>query len=112
MGDHLTNFFIKMEFNHIWQQDRALLANGTETPTPSYSLWNAGLGTDINKKNGSTLFTFYATVTNIFDTAYQSHLSRLKYASENAATGRVGVFNMGRNFSIKLNIPLSFTLGK
>ena len=45
---------------------------------------------------------------NIGDVAYQNHLSRLKYAAENMATGRQGVFNMGRNFSIKLNIPLSW----
>jgi iron complex outermembrane receptor protein len=44
---------------------------------------------------------------NLGDVAYQNHLSRLKYAAENLATGRVGVYNMGRNFSIKLNIPFS-----
>jgi iron complex outermembrane receptor protein len=35
------------------------------------------------------------------DTAFQNHLSRLKYAPENPATGRVGVFNMGRSFNVK-----------
>ena len=49
---------------------------------------------------------------NITDVAYQNHLSRLKYTEENVATGRAGVFNMGRNFSIKLNVPLSLSLGK
>ena len=39
--------------------------------------------------------------------AYQNHLSRLKYAAENIATGRNGVFNMSRNFSIKVNIPFN-----
>ena len=39
---------------------------------------------------------------NLADVAYQSHLSRLKYAPENPATGRMGVFNMGRNISVKL----------
>ena len=106
-GEHLTNLFIKVEFNHTGQQNRVLLENRTETSTPSYSLWNAGVGTDINR-NRSTLFTFYFTVNNIFDVAYQSHLSRLKYAAENVATGRVGVFNMGRNFSFKIVVPLSF----
>jgi iron complex outermembrane recepter protein len=38
--------------------------------------------------------------------SYQSHLSRLKYAPENIATGRTGVFNMGRNVSLKLIIGL------
>lgn len=107
-GDHLTNLFVKIEFNHTWQQDRVLLENRTETPTPSYSIWNAGLGTDISRGNGSTLFTFYMAINNIFDVAYQSHLSRLKYAAENVVTGRVGVFNMGRNFSFKIVVPLSF----
>jgi len=40
--------------------------------------------------------------------AYQNHLSRLKYTPVNLATGRSGVFNMGRNASIKVNIPLNF----
>jgi len=39
-------------------------------------------------------------------------LSRLKYAPENLVTGRIGVFNMGRNFTIKFNIPLSFDTKK
>jgi len=45
---------------------------------------------------------------NLTDVAYQNHLSRLKYTDENMATGRMGVFNMGRNFSLKLNLPLQF----
>jgi iron complex outermembrane receptor protein len=42
---------------------------------------------------------------NIADVAYQHHLNRLKYGPMNAATGRMGVFNMGRNYSLKINIP-------
>jgi hypothetical protein len=45
---------------------------------------------------------------NIGDVAYQSHLSRLKYAAVNEVTGRQGVFNVGRNFGLKINVPLSF----
>lgn len=108
MGDKLANVFVKIEFNHTWQQDRVLLENRSETTTPSYSIWNAGLGTDISKKNQSTLFTFYFTVNNVLDVAYQSHLSRLKYAAENVVTGKAGVFNMGRNFSVKIVVPLTF----
>jgi iron complex outermembrane receptor protein len=44
--------------------------------------------------------------------AYQNHLSRLKYNEENLSTQRQGVFNMGRNFSIKLNVPLTVHLKK
>lgn len=45
---------------------------------------------------------------NLLDKAYQSHLSRLKYADVNPVTGRMGVFNMGRNVTFKLDIPLTF----
>jgi iron complex outermembrane receptor protein len=107
IGSRLVNPFLKVEFNHVWPQNRVLLENRTETPTPSYSLWNAGLGTDIVTPKGATLFSFYFTVNNIFDVAYQNHLSRLKYGAVNPATGRVGVFNMGRNFSFKIVIPIT-----
>jgi len=107
MGSRLVNPFVKLEFNLVWPQNRVLLENRTETPTPSYSLWNAGLGTDIVTPKGATLFSFYFTVNNIFDVAYQNHLSRLKYGPVNPATGRVGVFNMGRNFSFRIVIPIT-----
>ena len=38
----------------------------------------------------------------------QSELSRLKYTAVNYATGRTGVYNMGRTVSVKLVVPLSF----
>ena len=66
-----------------------------------------GLGTQYTKK-GKQLFSISLTAQNLTDVAYQNHLSRLKYTSENRATGRMGVFNMGRNFSLKLNVPLKF----
>jgi iron complex outermembrane receptor protein len=71
---------------------------------------NAGLGSDIVNSKGKTLFSLFFAANNITDVAYQNHLSRLKYAPENLATGRVGVYNMGRNFSFKVNVPLSFKL--
>jgi iron complex outermembrane recepter protein len=73
---------------------------------------NAGVGADFVNAKNKTLFSLSFSAINIADVAYQNHLSRLKYAEENLATGRTGVFNMGRNFSIKLNVPLSFSLGK
>ena len=107
IGNGLANPFVKIEFSHVWPQNRVLLENRTETPTPSYSLWNAGLGADIVTAKGATLFSFYFTVNNIFDVAYQNHLSRLKYGAENQVTGRFGVFNAGRNFSFKIVVPIT-----
>jgi iron complex outermembrane recepter protein len=108
LGKWLSNPFLKLEFNHYWPQNRVLLENRTETPTIAYSLWNAGLGTDVVNAKGSTLFSFYFSVNNILDVAYQNHLNRLKYGAVNLATGRVGVFNMGRNFSFKIIVPFTF----
>jgi len=103
----MTDFFFKIELNQFLEQNNVLLENGTETPTPSYALWNIGMGTDVVNKKGIDLFSFYFSLNNIFDKAYQNHLSRLKYAAENPATGRTGVYGMGRNFSFKIIIPVS-----
>jgi iron complex outermembrane receptor protein len=75
-------------------------------------LLNAGFGADFVNKKDQTLFSISFSAMNLADVAYQNHLSRLKYAEENQATGRTGVFNMGRNFSIKLNVPLTVNLKK
>jgi iron complex outermembrane receptor protein len=108
----LKNLFIKIEYNHFWKQNRVLLENRTETITPAYSLWNAGAGTDVTNSKGETILSFYCTVNNLFNKAYQNHLSRLKYAAENQVTGRIGVFNMGRNVSFKILIPITFKKAK
>ena len=77
--------------------------------TPAYSLLNAGAGGDIYNK-GKVVANIYFSANNITDKAYQNHLSRLKYTAENNVTGRNGVFNMGRNFSLKINVPFTTLL--
>ena len=59
-------------------------------------------------KKGKQLFSISLVAQNITDIAYQNHLSRLKYTDQNILTGRTGVFNMGRNYSLKINLPLQF----
>jgi len=103
----LRNSYVKLEVENVSAQNRVFTAYQTETPTPGYTLLNIGAGTDI-VRDGKTVFSIYITANNIADIAYQSHLSRLKYTDINAVTGRMGVYNMGRNFSVKLNMPLSF----
>ena len=43
-------------------------------------------------------------INNVFNVSYQSHLSRLKYFEYylNAPNNKLGIFNMGRNVSIKI----------
>jgi len=99
------------EFDYTFKQNHPFTAYQTETPTNGYVLINAGFTAHISNKSKS-LFNLYFIAGNLGDVAYQNHLSRLKYTEENLTTGRLGVFNMGRNFTIRLNIPLNFETKK
>ena len=101
MRNSYLSFGVEYDFN----QNDVYSAYNTETPTPGYTLLNASIGTDIYSKD-HVLCSFYLIGTNLADVAYQNHLSRLKYAPENIATGRTGIYNMGRNISLKLVIPI------
>lgn len=107
VGNIFSNAFIKTEWINTWAQERVLLESRTESPTAAYSLINIGVGAEVVRK-GAVLFSLYFSGNNVLDVAYQNHLSRLKYAAENVVTGRMGVFNMGRNFSIKIVVPIIF----
>ena len=107
-GKSLRNFYFKLEMETNFQQNKPFFAYNTETATPSYTLLNSGIGTDIINKKEKTIFSVHFAGINLTNAAYQTHLSRLKYTDVNMVTGRVGVFNMGRNFSLKINIPLDF----
>ena len=106
-GNVLKNLYFKAEMDATARQNRVFTAYNTETPTAGYALFDAGAGSDFNAKSRK-LFSLYLSFNNITNIAYQSHLSRLKYTDINYVTGRRGVFNMGRNFNVKLNIPLDF----
>uniref|UniRef100_A0AB33J0R2 TonB-dependent receptor n=1 Tax=Prevotella sp. GTC17254 TaxID=3236794 RepID=A0AB33J0R2_9BACT len=95
---------VTMECN--LRQNHFYAADDTETATPSYTLVNLSAGTDF-KVRGKKVISLIFTLNNVFDRAYQNHLNRLKYAAVNNMTGRRGVFNMGRNFGVKLIVPLS-----
>ncbi|WP_317192251.1 TonB-dependent receptor [Hymenobacter ruricola] len=107
-GKRLANPYARLQMEHTFAQNRYFSAFDTETATPGYTLFNAGLGTDVANAQGHTLFSLFITANNLFDVGYQSHLSRLKYADFNAANGRYGVFNQGRNVSVRLVVPLAF----
>ncbi|UPL49343.1 TonB-dependent receptor [Hymenobacter sublimis] len=107
-NSRLHNLYARGTVEHNFAQNRIFSAFDTETPTPGYTLVNAGLGADIVSAKDRTLFSLYVAANNLFDVAYQNHLSRLKYTAVNYTTGRQGVFNMGRTLSVKLVVPLSF----
>lgn len=90
----------------LLKQSHIYALDDTETATPSYTLFNASAGTDILCK-GKRIAVINLIANNIFNRAYQNHLSRLKYADVNTKTGRQGIYGMGRNICIKLTIPIT-----
>ncbi|MGE5518481.1 MAG: TonB-dependent receptor domain-containing protein, partial [Candidatus Dadabacteria bacterium] len=106
-GKQIKNLNIYIEADRTFAQEKPFIAYGTETSTPGYTLINSGVNANIQHKN-KTVFSIFVMAENLSDVAYQSHLSRLKYTDVNLSNGRRGVWNMGRNFMFKVNIPLSF----
>jgi iron complex outermembrane receptor protein len=109
---HLVHAFVKIQMEYYAAQNRAFLAYNTETPTAGYTLFNAGIGGGFTDKKGRTLFNVYLTGNNLFDRAYYDHLSRLKYFlySPTDTNPSHGIYNMGRNISLKVDFPLDFSL--
>ncbi|MBO4801174.1 MAG: TonB-dependent receptor [Bacteroidaceae bacterium] len=108
---HLSfnNLYVAAGLEQYFRQSHIFSADETETTTPAYTLLNLSAGTDVQWQ-GKKVAELYVTADNVLNTAYQNHLSRLKYADVNTVTGRRGVFNMGRNITIKLIIPINTRL--
>lgn len=102
----IRGLFTEIEADNNFRQGHVMTANDTETPTPAYTLVNISIGTDIQLRTGRKLCSIGITATNLMNTAYQSHLSRLKYADTFSQTGRQGINNMGRNIGFKLIFPI------
>ena len=100
-----NNLYIAAGLDCYLRQTHIYSADDTETLTPGYALLTLSAGTDIQLK-GKKVAELYITADNLLNHAYQSHLSRLKYADENVVTGRRGVYNMGRNITFKLVVPI------
>ena len=95
-GQTFNNAFLALNLDWNMAQNRFYSIDGTETATPAYVLLGASAGTDVVIK-GKTRFSVYLIGSNLTDKAYMPHLSRLKEA---------GVYNMGRNISVKVSIPI------
>ena len=107
----INHSYISFDVDHYFEQNKIYYQFGNETVTPGYTLLNIGLGTEIFSKK-EQVCSIYFSVNNLADVAYQSNMSRLKYTDVNNVTGRTGVYNMGRNFSLKLLVPISIKNGK
>ena len=99
--------YIKFDAVFSADQNRFYALDDTESFTAGYGLLNAGLGSGIQSKSGKTILDIFIQCDNIFNTAYQSNLNRLKYFEyyNSSPNGRSGIYNMGRNISFRAIIP-------
>lgn len=97
----------KIETESAFRQDRYLSLNNTESATAAYTLIHTGFTATIDRKSGQPI-EIICMINNLFDAAYQSHLSRLKYLEyyQQSPNGKSGIYNMGRNVCVKLIIGL------
>ncbi len=102
----ITKSFIKANLDYYFDQNRFYRPFNTETFTRRYSLINIGIGFTFQPKNKKNFIQLFLNLDNLLDKAYQNSLSRLKYAPINPLTGQRGIYNMGRNFNVKLIIEL------
>ncbi len=104
----LAGSYVRAVADTYAAQNRFYAVDDTETATPGYTLVGLGFGTTLvsgeRKKERAQLFV---QLDNAFDVAYQSHLNRLKYFEYYQASpnGRRGIYNQGRNLSVKVVVP-------
>jgi iron complex outermembrane receptor protein len=102
-----SKVYFRAEADAYAAQNKFYALNDTETPTPGYTLINAGIGSTLKAKSGKTICELFLQADNLFDVAYQSNLNRLKYFEYYHASpsGRSGIYNIGRNLSAKVIVP-------
>jgi iron complex outermembrane receptor protein len=102
-----SKVYFRAEADAYAPQNKFYALNDTETPTPGYTLINAGIGSTLKAKSGKTICELFLQADNLFDVAYQSNLNRLKYFEYYNASpnGRSGIYNIGRNLSMKVIVP-------
>ncbi|CAH0272653.1 Colicin I receptor [Pedobacter sp. Bi27] len=100
--------YIKIDAAFFADQDKFYALDNTETFTPGYTLINGGIGSTLKTNKGRILCDVFLQADNIFNVAYQSNLNRLKYFEyyNPSPNGRSGIYNMGRNLSFKVIIPI------
>ncbi|KAI9451715.1 tonB-linked outer membrane receptor [Russula earlei] len=103
-----SQWYIRAEMEYYAACNHFYGVDHTETATPGYVLFNVGCGTTILNKKKKEVIRLFLQADNLFDAVYQSNLNRLKYFEYYIASpnGRSGIYNMGRNVSMKMIVPL------
>ncbi|MBO7120630.1 MAG: TonB-dependent receptor [Bacteroidaceae bacterium] len=106
---HLRRSFLAFGMELNLRQSKFYAVDDTETATPAYALLNLSAGTDLHIF-GHNCIELTFSCQNLLDRAYMPHLSRLKYVDTDNVAGRQGICAMGRNFCLKVSIPVDIHL--
>jgi iron complex outermembrane receptor protein len=99
----LNAFYAYVGIDNYFKQNRV---DATfETPTASYTLLNAGIGTTV--KLGSQPLKIYVSGYNLTNKRYYDALSRLKPGRLDQTNTALGVYNPGRNITFGFFLPFS-----
>lgn len=100
--------YVKIDAAFFADQNKFYALDNTESFTAGYTLINGGVGSALKTKKGRTICDIFLQADNIFNIAYQSNLNRLKYFEyyNQSPNGRSGIYNMGRNLSFKVIVPI------
>jgi len=101
-------FNVRADVDIIAPQNRYLALYNTETRTAGYTLVNFSTGLDIQYTKSSRMQVLFQ-VNNLFNSAFQSNLSRLKYFEyyTHSPNGHLGMYDMGRNVCLKVSVPFN-----
>ena len=99
----LHEFYFYAGLDNYFKQNR--IDATFETPTDSYTLINAGIGTTI--KLGAQHFKLYVSGANLTNKRYYDALSRLKPGRISQDNLNLGVYNPGRNITFGFYMPFN-----
>ncbi|MDI3319171.1 TonB-dependent receptor [Pinibacter soli] len=102
----IPSLSVQADIDYNGRQDRFLQSYNTETASEAFTLFNASVSTVVNYSKKSSL-QFLLQVNNIFNTSFQSGLSRLKYFEyySQSPNDKLGIYGMGRNACVKMIVP-------
>ena len=111
-GSALRSTYFRAGISTYWAQNDIYSALYTELASAPYTMVNAGLGTNlVGPRSGRVICSLFVNCTNLTNIAYADHLNLAQYfyaVNGNLVTvthQRQGVYNMGRDVSVKVVFP-------
>jgi iron complex outermembrane receptor protein len=99
----LKDFYVSAGLDNYFKQSR--IDATFETPTNSYTLINASIGTTL--KLGAQPLKLYISGSNLTNKKYYDALSRLRPGRLSQEDPTYGVFNPGRNITFGVYLPFN-----